>query len=308
MDLSIFLIIISLISILLIQLVFIFSLKKDKKRIFAQNINLQQENDKNLQRIFHLSEYSIDGIAIFDKDGSINFFNQSFLTIWDIDQKFFKSNKKIKYVDFINKVINENKISPKNIDDFKKWHDDIFVSLKKEYNEFIHLNDGRTIRILIIPNKEKEILFIYQDITDRLKIRMELNLIEMLFENTLNFFEKPIIILSQNFKIYSCNQHVKNFLKNENLNEVWQKNIYSLLSDFIKKPSNLNYFLNQVYEFKQNNRASQTNDLFLSFKEKKLFIRIIKINDFLVFIFNIDPILIKNLFIFNDEIIFEGDC
>lgn len=296
MNSSIFFLIILFSITFTIQFLFILDFYKKNKNLSKKNINLKNHNEKNLIILKNLAENLIDGIVIFDKNGFFNFFNSSFLKIWNLNQDFFQSNKKIHYIDFINKIINENKISPKNIDSFRNWHIGLFKSLQNLYNEFLHLNDGRTIRMLIIPNNFDEIIFLYQDITDRLKIRMELNLLEILFENSLDLFEKPILIFSQNFKIHFYNQHVKSFLKNDIFNDIEQKNLYIFFSNFINTPNNLNLIFNQIYEFKQNNKKIHFDDLFLDINENKINIRLLKINDFIVIIFEISPVLIKNLF------------
>ncbi len=254
---------------------------------FLKKINdLEKKNEKQIQTFLDLIEYSPDGIILFDQNAQMILFNHSFLKIWGIDSKYFENNKKFFHMDFIDKMINENKISPKDLDEFRNWHIEIFTSLKEPYNEFFHLNDGRTIRMLIIPSKDQDgFLFVYQDLTDRLKIKMELNSIEALLENVLNLFEKPILIFKQNFKIYFYNNEIKNLLKKNIFEEIESKSLYYFFENFHEKPENLNEFLIEIYNFAQNSNEIELRKKFLKFQNDSLNLRVLKISRGLIVIF-----------------------
>lgn len=292
------------ISILIISnfiFIFLFLKNFNLKKILSKEINsnlfeqtkllnlisdLEKKNENQVQKFLDLIEYSPDGIIFFDQSGQMILFNHSFLKIWGFNSKYFENNKKFFHIDFIDKMINENKISPKDLDSFRNWHIEIFESLKESYNEFFHLNDGRTIRMLIIPGKNKNgFLFVYQDLTERLKIKMDLNSMEALFENVLNLFEKPVLIFKQNFRIYFYNDLIKTFLKKDIFDEIHSKSLYYFFEHFNEKLENLDEFLMEIYNFLQNNNEIELKKQFLTLHNNFLNLRILKISRGLIIIF-----------------------
>jgi|GEM_PF-5585174 len=134
---------------------------------FAYDITDQDEIEKELAR--HIStnsdllENSSSAVAIYSPDKKLRFYNNAFVNLWELEVKWL--DKHPTYGEII-EFLHENSQLPDQ-SDFKKFFADqmqLFQRVTKTQEDIMHLPDGKSIRVIIIPDALGGLLFVYEDI------------------------------------------------------------------------------------------------------------------------------------------------
>lgn len=266
----------------------IYKIKKKSSFFLIEETTLvnqyKNESIENLNLLKNFLNYLPDAVGVFDNSYRCIFYNDGFYRLWKLDKNFIEKNNNFLHIDLINNIINKNLISPKNVNSFREWHMNIKNIIKESYNEFFHLNDGRMIRMLILPNNKNNMIFLYQDISDRLKIRMELNFFENLLWEIINFSQIPVILLKNNLNIFLYNKSIAKIINYENFISE-DHDLYNFFNNFKYQITNLNYFLQKLNNF-YNDYLSRNLNLFLEILDKErilLNINLIKLSNNIIY-------------------------
>lgn len=122
---------------------------------------VKQELSDHVSNHSDLFENSSVGIAIYGKDTRLNFFNNAFTALWQLDEKWL--NTKPLYQEVLENL-RRRELLPEN-PGFGSIHDKkdkIFTNLIKLYNEFLNLPNGNILRIIVIPHAFGGLLFAYE--------------------------------------------------------------------------------------------------------------------------------------------------
>lgn len=192
-----------------------------------EKIDRSKQNELQNSRIKYkkLSEYYYKllkylpiAIAIFDSQQKLTFFNKAFLQIWNISYDF--CNFKPSYSKILDHL-KEKKILSEQIDfdNFKKQELKIFSSINEINNKFYHLDNKHTIHITVIANKNGELLFIYNDITDKIILKKNYDISVKTHYTTLNNLQEGICVfdLNSRLKLFNNRFIVISRISEENL-------------------------------------------------------------------------------------------
>jgi len=164
-----------------------------------------------------LLENSTSAIAIFGPDTKVKFFNNSFLSLWKLDERWMGG-----YPSFaeILEVLREKRRLPEQVDfrAFKEEHLKLFTNLLESHEEFFYLPDGKTIRALFIPHGTGGLILSCEDITDRLALERSFNTLMVVKKTTLDNLYEGVAVFGEDGRIKLSNPMYANFWK---LNEEW---------------------------------------------------------------------------------------
>ncbi len=128
-------------------------------------------------------------IAIFGKDLHLRFFNTAYARLWHLEESFLSTEPGL---GDILEVLREQRRLPEH-PNFPEYKRDWIRSLQTMIDtmeELVHLPDGTTLRSLASPHPFGGVLFIYEDVTDRLTLERSYNtLIEVQRETLDNLYE-----------------------------------------------------------------------------------------------------------------------
>ncbi len=129
------------------------------------------------------------GVAIYGADKRLSFFNAAFARMWGIEEDWLAGEPSF---DELLERLRERRRIPEYVDfrAYKRQQLAMFTSLIDPMNEMMHLPDDRTISVSISPHPLGGLIFIYEDVTDRLALeRLYNTLIEVQRETLDNLFE-----------------------------------------------------------------------------------------------------------------------
>lgn len=149
----------------------------------------------------NLLECSANAMAIFSNDMRIHSFNQSFLKLWDLEEQWLERMQP-SYGQILD-LLREKRLLPEqvNFQHFRQRQLRLFHNLEEPYNEFFHLPDGRTLRLLAIPYVMGGVLFSFEDITDRLALERSHNMLIAVQQATIDHLQEGVAVLGENGKL-----------------------------------------------------------------------------------------------------------
>jgi signal transduction histidine kinase/PAS domain-containing protein len=128
-------------------------------------------------------------VAIYGADTRLKFFNSAFAGLWGIETDWLASNPSL---DELLERLRERRRIPELADFrlFKRQQLAMFTSLIEPQQELLHLPDDRTLSLSVSPHPLGGLIFVYEDVTDRLALERSYNtLIEVQRESLDNLFE-----------------------------------------------------------------------------------------------------------------------
>jgi signal transduction histidine kinase len=128
-------------------------------------------------------------VAIYGAHKRLSFFNSAFVRLWGIEEEWLAGEPSL---DELLERLRERRRVPEYADfrAFKRQQLDMFTSLIEPQSELMHLPDDRTLSVSVSPHPLGGLIFVYEDVTDRLALERSYNtLIEVQRETLDNLFE-----------------------------------------------------------------------------------------------------------------------
>ena len=164
----------------------------------------QSEIDQHVQALKDLLESSTSAMAIYGRDMRLKFFNFAFVALWKHDDYWLSSEPT--YGEVL-EVMREKRKLPEqaNFKAFKESQLKLFTALIEPQEEFFFLPDGKTLRVVAIPHALGGILFIYEDVTDRLALERSYNTLIAVQRETLDHLHEGVAVFGENGRLHLCN-------------------------------------------------------------------------------------------------------
>ena len=136
----------------------------DVTEVEAMRAELDRMTEAHRRTLDQLST----GVAIYSADHRLAFYNTAFRTLWDLDPAFLDSAPSDSAV--LDRLRTARKLPEQA--DFRNWKADLheaYRALEPRAVEW-YLPDGRTLRVVTTPNPEGGVTYLFDDVTERLKL------------------------------------------------------------------------------------------------------------------------------------------
>jgi signal transduction histidine kinase len=132
-------------------------------------------------------------IAVFGPDRRLKFFNTAFTRLWRIDASHIRDEPT--YSELLD-ILRDLRRLPEIVDFpmYKQEQDALFTSLIDPAETMMHLPDNRTLRVVTAPHPFGGLLFVYEDVTDRLALERSYNTLIAVQRETLNNFHEAVAV------------------------------------------------------------------------------------------------------------------
>ena len=108
------------------------------------------------------------GVAIFGSDRRLSFYNAAYRSLWDLDAAFLEQGPTDSAV--LDRLRAARKLPDEQ--DFRQWKNALYDAYRaveaKEHTW--HLPHGRTMRVVTTPNPEGGVIYLFDDVTERLDL------------------------------------------------------------------------------------------------------------------------------------------
>ncbi|MCE2992083.1 MAG: PAS-domain containing protein [Candidatus Jidaibacter sp.] len=157
------------------------------------------------------------GFVVLDKELRVVNFNLAFMNLFAIDAKILEQKPNYRYL--IDVLKDHNHFT--ELSGFKEKHLQDIREVKDCIMDLLHIRNGITIKITIIPSKDGNTILTYENITPNLEIERELTKTKLMFNSVVNMIESPMLIVSQNGQINFINPlFVQTFFKADKLSNL----------------------------------------------------------------------------------------
>ena len=151
--------------------------------------NAESEMSRHANAHGQLLESIDAAVAIYGADKRLSFFNSAFVRLWGLEEDWLAGEP---WLDELLERLRERRRVPEYADfrAFKRQQLELFTSLLEPQHELMHLPDGRTLNVSVSPHPMGGLIFVYDDVTDRLALERSYNtLVEVERETLDNLFE-----------------------------------------------------------------------------------------------------------------------
>ncbi|MCB1464319.1 MAG: PAS-domain containing protein [Nitratireductor sp.] len=171
----------------------------DRSEIEAVRATLKQTVEGHRQTLDLLAT----PIAIFDRHQKLQFHNSAFAAMWGLGEAFLSGRPNNAQV--LDAFREERKLSERP--DWRKWRDgqlEIYKELEPR-QEFWHLADGQTVRVVVNPQKEGGVTWLFEDVTERLELESNYNALMRVQGETLDHLSEAVAVFGFDGKLKLCN-------------------------------------------------------------------------------------------------------
>jgi len=160
----------------------------------------QSELQRHIAAHANVLERIAVAIAIYGADRRLNFVNTAFAHLWQLDEDWLSTRPLIEEV---MDRLRERRRLPE-VADFRAFRRQLlaqFTSLIAPQEELMHLPDERTLRVVVSPHPFGGLIFVYEDVTDRLALERSYNTLIQVQRETLDHLYEGIAVLGSDGRL-----------------------------------------------------------------------------------------------------------
>ncbi len=139
------------------------------------------------------------GVAIFNVDRKLIFYNTAFRSLFDLDAGTLDQNPTDSAV--LDKLRADRKLPEQQ--DFRQWKQQLYEAYRmvEPQEHMWHLPDGRTLRVVTTPNPEGGITYLYDDVTERLDMHRRYDALIKVQSETLDHLAEAVAVFGSDGRI-----------------------------------------------------------------------------------------------------------
>ena len=139
------------------------------------------------------------GVAMFDSDHRLNFYNAAYRALWDLDTGYLDQRP-------TNSVVIEQLRAARKLpeeQDFRQWKAQLHEAYRaieaKEHTW--HLPDGRTLRVVTTPDPGGGVTYLFHDVTERLDLERRFEELIRVQGETLDNLAEGVVVFASDGRI-----------------------------------------------------------------------------------------------------------
>lgn len=142
--------------------------------------------------------------AIYGPDKRLKFFNQAFVSLWGLDERWLDTQPAMGEV---LEDLRERRRLPEYADfpAFKKDQMGLFTSLIEASDDTLHLPDGTTLRQVVTPHPFGGLLYMQEDVTSSLALESNYNTLAAVQQETLDNLAEGIAVYGSDGRLRLSN-------------------------------------------------------------------------------------------------------
>jgi len=170
----------------------------DRRLGFAVDASTMLESERTLARFVRTMTETFAhltvGLAIFDRNQMLVMFNPALVQMWHADPAWLATRPSLR------EIVDTMRASRRIPDmaDFHAWRrrlTDLFKNTEAaDYEELWHLADGSDIRVLARPHPHGSLAFVFDDVTERLRLEQQFRHLVDLRHATLDRLEEGLAV------------------------------------------------------------------------------------------------------------------
>ena len=152
------------------------------------------------------------GLAIFDRNQTLALFNPALVQMWQVEPTWLARRPSLR--DIIDELRSTRRLP--ELQDFHKWRSRILGLFENteaaDYEELWHLADGSNIRVLARPHPHGSLAFIFDDVTERVRL-------EQRYRHSIDLRRATLDRLNEGVAVFGANGLLQ--FVNQAFHEIW---------------------------------------------------------------------------------------
>lgn len=173
-------------------------------------LDLTDVEDAARERERHIAAHATvlenlkSAIAIFGPDKRLTFFNQAYVQLWGFDEAWLATHPTMGEV---LEDLRARRRLPEFADfgDFRRNQQGLFTSLIEPDEDWMHLPDGTTLRVLITPHPFGGLMFVLEDVTSSLTLERSYNTLMAVQRESLDNLAEGIAVFGDDGRLQLTN-------------------------------------------------------------------------------------------------------
>jgi signal transduction histidine kinase len=160
-----------------------------------------------LRRMMEAHRRTLDqlatGVAIFGSDRRLSFYNAAYRSLWDLDAGFLDQGPTDSAV--LDRLRAARKLPDEQ--DFRQWKNALYDAYQAvEAKEHMwHLPHGRTMRVVTTPNPEGGVIYLFDDVTERLDLERRYDALIRVQGETLDNLTEAVAVFGSDGRLRLSN-------------------------------------------------------------------------------------------------------
>jgi signal transduction histidine kinase len=139
------------------------------------------------------------GVAMFGSDQRLTFYNAAYRALWDLSADFLDQHPTDAGV--LDRLRGARKLPDEQ--DFRQWKSSLHEAYRAvEAREHMwHLPDGRTLRVVTTPNPEGGVIYLFDDVTERLDLERRFDALIRVQRETLDNLTEAVAVFGSDGRL-----------------------------------------------------------------------------------------------------------
>ena len=175
---------------------------------FVRDVTRERELEDNLKS--HIAshnsvlEHLKTAIATFDVNMRLQFYNTSFMNLWDLEAEWLDKSPTYSH---ILDMLREKRRLPENRDfnAYKTREIKFFTSLVSTTEDILHLPSGVTLRRMLTPHPQGGLLITYEDVTGHLTMERSMTMLNETQYTVLNNLREAVLLFGSDGRLRLAN-------------------------------------------------------------------------------------------------------
>ena len=139
------------------------------------------------------------GVAIFDRSRHLIFHNSAYRQIWALDQSFLDQGPGDSEILDVLRVARK---LPEQVD-FRAWKAGFMALYQsvESLEQVWHLPDRRSVRVVVNPNPQGGVTYLFDDVTERYNLKSEYNALHRMQTETLDALKEGVVVFGSDGRL-----------------------------------------------------------------------------------------------------------
>ncbi|MGU3536519.1 ATP-binding protein [Methylobacterium sp. A54F] len=172
----------------------------DVSELESVRADLQRQMDANVRTLDQLPT----AVAMFDARQRLIFHNAAYRQLWDLDPGFLDGRP-------LDGEILESLRAQRKLPeqaDFRSWKQGVLAAYRaaEAQETWWYLPDGRTLRVVADPNPQGGLTYLFDDVSDRMKLESRVNALMRVQAETLDTLKEPVAVFGADGRLTFANR------------------------------------------------------------------------------------------------------
>ncbi len=162
---------------------------------------------EDMRRVLRSHAETLDqlttAVATFDAGEKLRFYNQAFRKLWDFEPSFLESAPSNATV--LDRLRADGKLAEQP--EWRRWKENVLASYRSVQTEedWWHLPDGRTLRVLANPNPAGGVTWVFENLTERMDLESRYNAAVRVQRETLDNLAEGVAVFGPDGRLRLSN-------------------------------------------------------------------------------------------------------